>query len=180
MTDELYVLSDVASRLEKLGIPYMLTGSMAMHYYAEPRMTRDIDIVVAVGLGDVERLVEVFRHDYYVHGDDVRDSILRSSMFNLIHNERIVKVDCIVRKPTPYRALEFERRRKIDANGIKVWIVSKEDLILSKLDWARESHSEMQLRDIRQLLKTGCDQDYLEDWVRELNLEAIYRIAANA
>jgi hypothetical protein len=24
----------------------MLTGSMAMNYYAQPRMTRDIDIVV--------------------------------------------------------------------------------------------------------------------------------------
>ena len=45
---ELDVLRDVSRRLETAGIKFMLTGSVAMNYYAQPRMTRDIDLVVAL------------------------------------------------------------------------------------------------------------------------------------
>ena len=43
MKTEIDILKDVVKKFETLGIPYMLTGSMAMTYYAQPRMTRDID-----------------------------------------------------------------------------------------------------------------------------------------
>ncbi len=49
MNSELEVLLDVVARLEDAGIDYMLTGSVAMSVYVEPRMTRDIDVVVAPG-----------------------------------------------------------------------------------------------------------------------------------
>jgi hypothetical protein len=45
---ELDVLRDVSRRLESAGISFMLTGSVAMNYYAQPRMTRDIDLVVSL------------------------------------------------------------------------------------------------------------------------------------
>jgi N-acyl-D-aspartate/D-glutamate deacylase len=51
MLSELEVLEDVCARLEKARIEYMLTGSMAMTYYAQPRMTRDIDGTGAPGGG---------------------------------------------------------------------------------------------------------------------------------
>ncbi len=63
---ELAVLTDVVSRLESTGFDYMLTGSVAMNYYAEPRMTRDIDIVVALAVTDAEKVVEIFEGDYYL------------------------------------------------------------------------------------------------------------------
>ena len=53
---------------------------------------------------------------------------------------------------------------------VSVWIVSKEDLIISKLYWARDSHSEFQLRDVKNLLVSGYDVAYLEQWTRELGL----------
>ncbi|WKZ14648.1 nucleotidyltransferase domain-containing protein [Candidatus Jettenia sp. AMX1] len=53
---------------------------------------------------------------------------------------------------------------------------SPEDLILSKLFWAKESLSGMQIRDVRNLLKTihNLDINYTEKWVRELGLEEVY------
>ena len=51
-----------------------------------------------------------------------------------------------------------------------MWIVSKEDLILSKLDWARDSQSQRQLADVENLLATGDDLNYLEIWSQKLNL----------
>jgi hypothetical protein len=49
-------------------------------------------------------------------------------------------------------------------------LVSREDLILSKLAWARDSGSELQLRDVRALLTDTVDQDYLQRWAQELEV----------
>jgi len=68
-------------------------------------------------------------------------------LFSLMHLASGIKVDLIVRKAAPYRQLEFSRRQPVDLAGIKTWIVSREDLILSKLVWARDSGSELQLRE---------------------------------
>ena len=48
MQNELDIVRDVSVKLDSASIGYMLTGSMAMNYYAQPRMTRDIDVVVAL------------------------------------------------------------------------------------------------------------------------------------
>ena len=148
MKNELDVVRDVSTRLDGADIAYMLTGSMAMNYYAEPRMTRDIDLVVALAAEDAETIARIFSPDYYVSLEAVRESIRSESMFNLIDEDSVIKVDCIVRKSSRYRLEEFARRRRITVGDFATWIVSAEDLILSKLVWARDSHSELQLRDV--------------------------------
>jgi hypothetical protein len=168
--NEIDVVRDISRKFEQAGILYMLTGSMAMNYYAQPRMTRDIDVVVAIGAQDVESILRLFGADYYVSGESVRDSVARESMFNLIHLESVIKVDCIVRKNSEYRRTEFERRQQITILDFTTWIVSKEDLIISKLFWAKDSHSELQLRDVRNLLATDFDSPYLQRWTGELGL----------
>lgn len=172
---ELDVLSDVASRLESAGFEYMLTGSVAMNYYAQPRMTRDIDIVIALAEADAGNIVDIFQVDYYLSADSVVNAIRETTMFNLVHYESVVKVDFIVRKQSEYRQLEFERRQQIQVGELKTWIVSKEDLILSKLFWAKDSRSEMQLSDVKNLLATGADLDYLRTWSSTLELDQMLR-----
>jgi hypothetical protein len=169
--NEIDIVRDISRRFEKADIPYMLTGSMAMNYYAQPRMTRDIDVVIAIGPEDVDRVAALFRPDYYVSEENIRESVAHESIFNLIHQESVIKVDCIIRKRTEYRLVEFERRQKISVRDFNTFIVSKEDLIISKLSWAKDSHSEVQLGDVRNLLATGYDTAYLQHWTRELGLD---------
>jgi hypothetical protein len=173
--NELDVVRDVSGKFDRAGIDYMLTGSMAMNYYAQPRMTRDIDVVVALAPPQVETVVRLFSPEYYVGAEAVREAVAHESIFNLVHQESVIKVDCIVRKASAYRREEFSRRQKIRILDFTTWIVSKEDLIISKLDWAKASHSEMQLRDVKNLLATGYDTAYLEHWTRELGLDTLLR-----
>lgn len=67
MTEELETLRDMTARLESAGIDYMLTGSVALNCYAQPRRIRDIDLVVAFLLKDAERIEKVLGEDYYVY-----------------------------------------------------------------------------------------------------------------
>jgi len=179
MQNELDIVRDVSKRLDTADIGYMLTGSMAMNYYAQPRMTRDIDVVVALRREDAGRVVTLFTPDYSVSREAVERSIAQQSLFNLIHNESVIKVDCIVRKPTEYRLNEFHRRQRIKIQDFETWIVSKEDLVLSKLIWAKDSHSELQLRDVKNLAAAGCDPAYIEHWTAELGLVELWREIAH-
>lgn len=170
MLTELDVLREVCTRLERAGIAYMLTGSMAMNYHAQPRMTRDIDMVVAVEPADTDKLTAQFDADFYVPYEAVRLAVRERGMFNLLHLESAVKVDFVVRKDEPYRHNEFGRRLRVELPGFSTWIVSKEDLILSKLVWAKDTRSEMQMRDVRNLLSTGADVSYLLRWALDLRV----------
>ena len=175
MQNQLDILRDVTNRFDKAEILYMLTGSFALNYYAEPRMTRDIDVVVALAPKDADAVVALFENDYYVPRNALVRAIADQSLFNIIHSQSIFKVDCIIRKNTEYRRLEFERRQQVEVDDIKVWIVSKEDLIISKLLWAKDSHSDFQLRDVRNLLKSGYDAGYLQTWTRKLDVDDLLR-----
>ena len=166
--NEIDIVRDISQRFEQVGIPYMLTGSLAMNYYAQPRMTRDIDVVIAISPSDVDRVAALFRPDYYVSEENIRESLAHESIFNLIHQESVIKVDCIIRKSSEYRKTEFERRQKISILDFTTFIVSKEDLIISKLSWSK---AKIQLGDVRNLLATGYDTAYLQHWTRELGLD---------
>jgi hypothetical protein len=98
-------------------------------------------------------------------------------LFNLIHVEAVAKVDFVVRKDIPFRREEFRRRRPVEIGGHPLWIVSPEDLILSKLAWAKTSRSEMQLRDVRQLLASvpTLDEAYLDRWAANLTVTELLR-----
>jgi hypothetical protein len=177
VSDELDVLKSVTAQLEGAGIPYMVTGSMAANFYAVPRMTRDIDIVIELSEREVDRVTRLFQQEFYIDRDMVQRAVRDHAMFNMIHNALVVKVDCVVRKETEYRREEFSRRRAVSVAGQRVFIVSPEDLILSKLDWAKESRSQMQLDDVRNLLRSvqGLDTEYLNRWADRLGLTTLYQ-----
>lgn len=175
LKSEVDILRDVSRSLESAGIAFMLTGSVAMNYYAQPRMTRDIDLVVALDEVQAETIVRLFEADYYVDLEAVSLAIAERSIFNLIHNDTVIKVDCIVLKSDAYRQEEFARRKQITLGDFQTWIVSCEDLILSKLYWAKESRSEMQLRDVGNLLALDCDAVYLHSRALTLGVEGFLK-----
>jgi hypothetical protein len=140
---------------------------------AEPRMTRDIDVVVEIGAADVETIAGAFATDFHCDRDMIRHAVDRQGMFTVIHAPTVIKVDFIVRKNTPYRRVEFERRRAFTVEGHVIRVVSPEDLVLSKLVWAKPSHSEMPMRDVRNLIASvpALDGSYLEHWAADLTVE---------
>jgi hypothetical protein len=177
MSEQLDVLKLVVEQLQGADIAYMISGSIALNYYAQPRLTRDIDIVVALGAEDAERVTNLFAVDFYIDADAVRSAIAQLGMFNIIHYDHVMKVDFIVRKNTPYRHEEFARRHAVDIDGMTMWLVTAEDLLLSKLVWAAESRSEMQLQDVRSLIRSVVELDwtYIEHWATELTLGELLR-----
>lgn len=164
----------VLRALEGAGVPYMLTGSFASSFHGAPRTTQDVDIVIAPTLGSLQRLVSAFPEDqYYVSREAALQAYGSESLFNVIDLESGWKIDFIVRKSRPFSIEEFERRREADLMGTTLYIASAEDVLLSKLEWAKMAGSERQIRDVAGILRTqGPDIDtrYVERWVDALQL----------
>jgi len=157
MLDEFKIFQVAVDRLNSARIPYMISGSVAMNYYTQPRMTRDIDIVIALSDVNIQKFCDIFRDDFYLDINTIKEAVKNEKMFNIIHLEEVIKIDFIIRKSSEYRKFEFERRKKIKIDDQEVFITTIEDLILSKLAWAKESYSEIQLLDVKNLLQENAN-----------------------
>lgn len=150
----------------------MLSGSIAMSTYTVPRFTRDIDLVIDLKREDANKLQQIFTSKYYFHRPAVEEAIERRSMFNVIDGNSGLKIDFMVKKQTPYREAEFAHKRRDIAYEATVWIVSVENLILSKLIWMQDYDSGQQKGDIRALLTDNeIDIDYVRYWIDQLALK---------
>ena len=179
MSEELELLKAVTERLNRANIPYMVSGSIAANYYTVPRMTRDIDIVVELKETDIDEFVNLFAGEFYLNNEMIEKEVRRQGMFNLIHNQFVIKIDFIVKKSSPYQDTAFSRKREVSIKGSPMWFVSPEDLIISKLNWAKDRLSEIQLKDVRNLIETvdNLDLKYIDKWISQLDLEKPYKEA---
>lgn len=179
MDEQFEFLRTIVTRLVAEDIPYMLTGSLALAIWARPRMTRDVDVVIDAGQDAVGRLVAVFSGDCYVSEDAAKAAAVAQTMFNVIHLPTLLKADFIVRRDEPYETEKFARRRVVDLEGLTAFVISPEDLILSKLQWAHGTGSARQVEDVRLLLRDVRDLDrtYLERWAGALHVAEALREA---
>ncbi|MGA1871842.1 MAG: hypothetical protein ACMUJM_25250 [bacterium] len=180
-SEELEVLEIVTGRLNKEDIPYIVSGSIALNYYTIPRMTRDIDIVIELDYMAINKFVNLFQSDFYIDPEMIEREVFRQGMFNLIHNQYVIKIDFIIRKKTKFQDLIFLRKKNVTIGDSKIWLISAEDLILAKLLWAKDSHSDIQLKDIKNLFTTvpQLEEEYIVHWVSQLGLEEIYKLVNN-
>ena len=172
--NELEVLQYISSKLLSQNIEYMLSGSVAMSFYTQPRMTRDIDIIIDIQKKDADVLINLFSKKFYIDKEAVVDAVNNNSMFNIIHLESVTKIDFIIRKESEYRKLEFSRRKLIKIDDFELYIVSIEDLIISKLFWAKDSFSERQIDDVKNLIQNKFNKKYVNKWIKRLELEDVY------
>lgn len=153
---------DVVGRLESLGIRYYITGSWALAMYAEPRMTRDIDIVLDIGRSGYDRLIKPAFEAEFVVNDPI--DLGGRWLGGLIHRSEITRVDLIFGRRDPFAGSAMDRRRQLDHPLLgQTWTLSPEDLVLAKLEWSA-GISELQLRDVRSIIRlvANLDWSYLE------------------
>ena len=111
------LLADVIPRLDRAGVPYMVTGSLASSYYGEPRSTRDLDIVIDPDAASLERLVdELVEGRFYVDRDAALEALHDRSQFNAMDADA-TKIDFVIRKDRPFSVEEFGRRERADLSG---------------------------------------------------------------
>lgn len=169
--------------LDRLQFRYLVTGSVAAMLYGEPRVTHDVDLVVFLRQTDIAHLPEAFPlPDFYVPPAEVIAAEMARAVkghFNIIHVASALKADIHTANRDELHAWAFRNVRSYSIGGQSIRLAPPEYVIVRKLEYYREGGSEKHLRDIRSMLAVSGDQlDHaeLERWIRELGLEAEWKL----
>lgn len=172
------LLAATIGQLERAGVPYMITGSVASSYHGEPRATRDLDIVIDPDGTGIDRLVgELVGAGLYVDPNGALRTHGDQTQFHVIDATTGWKIDFLIREDRPFSREEFSRRARADLLGTTAWIASPEDTIVAKLEWAVASSSDRQLSDVAAMLDIGgesLDLAYIDRWIDGLGLQAAW------
>jgi hypothetical protein len=169
------IVTDV---FEKLGVAYLIGGSLASTLYGLVRTTQDSDIIAEMRLEHLQPFVSALQAEFYIDEESIAEAVRHNSSFNIIHRETMFKVDIFIPRPRPFLRSQLTRAKRQTFSletEISAKFASPEDTILSKLEWYRMGGevSDRQWRDILGVLKTqagGLDLDYLHNWAGELKV----------
>lgn len=170
--------------LQHAGLATMVTGSVASAIYGEPRLTRDVDVVLALKPREAGRLIGAFpAAEFYV---PPRETLIeeasrpRHGHFNIHHLDSGLRADVYLLGDDPLNEWAMELRRAVTVSGETVWLAPPEYVILMKLTYYRDAGSPKHLRDIAWMLQVSealIDRPLLERKVRELGLDGQWEAA---
>ena len=168
-------LLQVSNVLNKLGLPYAITGSVASSLYGEPHSTIDADLILSATPADAAPIAHALGQRFYAPADMIADAARRHAMANLIDNRHALKIDLSFIGHDPYLREVISRRvcQPIGLDGPEFWFVTPEDVILMKLIWREHSRSTKQWNDalgVVQVLGNRLDWKYLIEKAETLNL----------
>jgi hypothetical protein len=173
------LLKRVVSILDKLRIPYLITGSLASSAQGDPRLTHDIDLVIEISQNSVQEFLLNFPLDsFYYDLSAARDAIQKRSMFNLIDSRQGQKVDFYILPFDDYEQVRFGRRIKESIADSAMYMTAPEDTIISKLRWCNKSNfSQKHFTDataVYMCQKEILDMAYIGEWTARLGLHELW------
>jgi hypothetical protein len=171
--NEQELLVDALRRLNRAGLPYMLTGSMASNYWGIPRTTHDLDFVIQLAAAGIPKLMLEFGGDLSLDEESVRAAFRPPHQFNAIDTRSALKIDFWLARPVAFEQEMFRRRMNVVIFGEPAWSATKEDVILHKLYWNQITPSDRQLGDaagVVAIQREQLDFDYLKRWAEELKV----------
>ncbi|MDZ4198327.1 MAG: hypothetical protein U1E27_03485 [Kiritimatiellia bacterium] len=172
-------------RLEQIGVNYMATGSVASMLYGLPRFTHDLDLVMDLPPSQIQGMTEAFPlTEFYCPPPEVlkiESGRSRRGHFNIIHHSTGFKADVYLHGSDELQAWGLSKKQRVDlSDGNGIWTAPPEYVIVRKLEYYREGHSEKHLLDIRGMLEISrdlIDDARIQTWVERLDLQAQWKAA---
>lgn len=167
------LLVDCLERLNRCGVSYMLTGSMASNYWGIPRTTHDLDFVVRLQRESIEGIVREFADEYFIQQSSVEAALMPPHQFNAIDTRSSLKIDFWTLTNDPFEQEMFSRRCSVTLFGASAFVATAEDVLLHKLVWNRTTSSERQVHDaagIWAVQRDALNMPYLQKWANRLDV----------
>lgn len=140
LSDALDATVRVVDVFERLGVNYLVGGSLASSLHGIPRSTQDVDLVAELRPAHVDAFVAALKDEFYVDATMVNEAIARKSSFNIIFLRTMFKVDVFVPRDSAVARAEMQRRQPVriaDDPPRDLVVASPEDTIAQKLAWYR-------------------------------------------
>ena len=173
------LLKDCLLRLNRTGVAYMVTGSMASNFWGIPRSTHDLDFVIQLPPSAVAKVVAEFAGEFFLDEQAVRAAYKPPFQFNAIDLRSALKVDFWLLSGSAFEREMFKRRTQHQTLGVSASLATPEDIILHKLYWDKLTPSERQRTDaagVFTVQRSHLDLDYMKHWANELGVVATFEL----
>lgn len=167
MDDLFRSLATIQQKLEGAGIPSVAIGGLAVSFWGEPRLTRDVDVKVLLSREERSRLLALLTDFTPLNADP--DEALRRNGVAFFHDASGIRLDLML-ADTVFDETVIGRAKQVTAGlGLAVRVCTAEDLLVYKLVSLRpRDHADCETIIKRQGDK--LDDAYVENWLREFEL----------
>ena len=167
-------LARLGATLNESNLPYMVIGGQAVLLYGEPRLTRDVDITLGVGIDHLDALLQTIKKiSLRALPEDIAAFVKQTMVLPTIDESTGIRVDFIF-SFTNYESQAINRANHISILGQDVSFARVEDLIIHKVFAGRPRDME----DVRIIMLKNQDVDirYIETWLMEFDATADEKI----
>jgi hypothetical protein len=160
----------VLDALAAAEVPYMIVGSLASNFHGIPRSTRDADVVIDLVPGALRRLVDALPPALSLDLQGSFEPVTATTRYLIALTGSPFVCELFVRSDDAHDRERFVRRQRVLALGRDAFVATAEDMIVTKLRWARDAGRLKDREDIRNILAirgSELDWPYLERWTSE-------------
>ena len=157
------IASRVIAALNIAGIPHVLVGAFARNYYAEPRSTKDADVVISVSPGGLRQFIEVIGGDIRMDEQMAFETNTGTLKNVLVHADSGFTVELFYLSDDAHDQERFKRRRATTYEGQATFILTAEDYVITKLRWPRSKDFD-DARDVIAMQGDQLDWNYIHHW----------------
>lgn len=158
------LIKKLAQKLNEKGVDYMVVGGQALLLYGEPRLTKDIDIILGVRVGELQKVIEITKQlDLKPIPDKIEEFVKKTMVLPVIDPKSGLRVDFIF-SWTPYEREALKRVNRVKIDDVLVKYASVEDLIIQKIVAGRPRD----LEDVKSVLlkNKNIDEAYVLKWLK--------------
>ncbi|MDM8005392.1 MAG: hypothetical protein QUV05_04470 [Phycisphaerae bacterium] len=166
MTNE-DILVAMLDALNSVGVPHMLTGSLASNLYGMPRSTQDADFVVQLTGDMLGRITGILPPSIRLDPQVSFETVTGTTRYVFEPSDHKYRIELFLLSDDPHDRMRFGRRLQCAVLGRKTWVPAPEDVLIAKLRWFHRSRRTKDLEDLRNVLSVQQDKldwDYLQRW----------------
>ncbi|MEN3045250.1 MAG: nucleotidyltransferase [Candidatus Hydrothermales bacterium] len=159
------LIKNISKELNKKNINYMIIGGQALLIYGEPRLTKDIDITLGIGVERYEEIKEISDNlGLKIIPKNYIDFLKKTMVLPVLDEKTGIRIDFIF-SFSEYEKEALKRVNKIKIDEVQIFYASIEDLIIHKIVSGRERD----LEDVKSILLKNkeVDEKYILKWLKE-------------
>ncbi len=161
------LLKKIARELDRSQIQYIVIGGQAVLLYGEPRLTKDIDITLGIGVDELEKATNIVRKLKLRFLVNKMEKFVRDTMvLPTIDDKSGIRVDFIF-SFSPYEKRAIARANSVKFGKTVVKFASLEDVVIHKIIAGRARDIE----DVKAILlkNPNYDAEYISRCLRRFD-----------
>lgn len=166
----------VLDALDAASIPCMIVGSLASNFHGIPRSTRDADFVAELPAGSLERLSAALPAELTLDLQSAFEGVTGTTRYLIELSGSPFVCELFVRSDDPHDRERFARRERVHIFDRTAHVATAEDMVITKLRWARDATRLKDRDDVRNILAvrgSGLDWDYIGKWSTQHSTTAL-------